>query len=130
MIAMSNAKRKRSLISPYPMRQTLDQAFAACAGKFGNEFVITYKRPDLLTDVNSEQPVVGVMIDDSGSMGSYRDAVINMFHGFFSALPQGSLIQFSKFGDVVDMMHIATDQKAALMQAMEKPRNQGRAPRS
>ncbi len=117
MIAMSNANGKGAYF-PASDETTLDQAFAACAGKFGNEFVITYKRPDLLTDVNSEQPVVGVMIDDSGSMGSYRDAVINMFHGFFSALPQGSLIQFSKFGDVVDMMHITTDQKAALMQAM------------
>jgi Mg-chelatase subunit ChlD len=117
MVAMSNANGKGAYF-PASDETTLDQAFAACAGKFGNEFVITYKRPDLLTDVNSEQPVVGVMIDDSGSMGSYRDAVMTMFHDFFTALPQGSLIQFSKFGDVVDMMHITTDQKAVLMQAM------------
>ena len=96
----------------------LDQAFAAVAGKFGNEFVITYKRPEILTDVNSEQPVVGVMIDDSGSMDNYRDSVMTMFHEFFSKLPEGSLIQFSKFGTSVDMMHITTDQKAVLMQAM------------
>jgi len=53
MIAMSNANGKGAYF-PASDETTLDQAFAACAGKFGNEFVITYKRPDLLTDVNSE----------------------------------------------------------------------------
>lgn len=89
----------------------LDRVFAAVAGKFGNEFVITYKRPESTADIKSEQPVVGVMIDDSGSMSDFRDAVMTMFHDFFSVLPDGSLIQFSKFGDGVDMMHMTTDQK-------------------
>lgn len=117
LMAISDANKKGAYF-PAADEAGLDQAFAAAAGKFGNEFVITYKRPQLLTDFKSEQPVVGVMIDDSGSMSSYRDAVIAMFHDFFSALPPGSLTQFSKFGTTVDMMHITTDQKAVLMQAM------------
>ncbi len=124
LIAMSMANDKGAYFSAND-EAGLDQAFAAVAGKFGNEFVITYKRPEAAVDIKSEQPVVGVMIDDSGSMGSYRDAVMTMFHDFFTALPDGSLIQFSKFGNSIDMMHMTTDQKAVLMQAMAETGNTG-----
>ncbi len=124
LIAMSMANDKGAYFSAND-EAGLDQAFAAVAGKFGNEFVITYKRPESTADIKSEQPVVGVMIDDSGSMGSYRDAVMTMFHDFFTALPDGSLIQFSKFGNSIDMMHMTTDQKAVLMQAMAEVGNTG-----
>ncbi len=124
LVAMSMANGKGAYFSAND-EAGLDQAFAAVAGKFGNEFVITYKRPESTADIKSEQPVVGVMIDDSGSMTKYRDAVMTMFHDFFMALPDGSLIQFSKFGDTIDMMHITTDQKAVLMQAMAETGNTG-----
>ena len=117
LIAISDANGKGTYFSAAD-ETMLDQAFAAVAGKFGNEFVISYKRPEQLIDVNSEQPVVGVMIDDSGSMDSFRDSTMTMFHDFFAALPEGSLTQFSKFGTNVDMMHITTDQKAVLLQSM------------
>lgn len=110
LVAMSTANGKGTYFSAND-EAGLDRVFAAVAGKFGNEFVITYKRPESTADIKSEQPVVGVMIDDSGSMSDFRDAVMTMFHDFFSALPDGSLIQFSKFGDGVDMMHMTTDQK-------------------
>lgn len=124
LIAMSMANGKGAYFSAND-EAGLDQAFAAVAGKFGNEFVITYKRPVSTADIKSEQPVVGVMVDDSGSMGIYRDALMTMFHDFFTALPEGSLIQFSKFGDNIDMMHMTTDQKAVLMQAMAEEGNTG-----
>lgn len=124
LIAMSMANGKGAYFSAND-EAGLDQAFAAVAGKFGNEFVITYKRPEATADIKSEQPVVGVMIDDSGSMDSYRDGVMTSFHEFFAALPEGSLIQFSKFGDSVDMMHMTTDQKAVLMQATSETGNTG-----
>ena len=124
LIAISMANGKGAYFSAND-EAGLDQAFAAVAGKFGNEFVITYKRPESTADIKSEQPVVGVMIDDSGSMSSYRDAVMTMFHDFFTALPNGSLIQFSKFGNIIDMMHMTTDQKPALMQAMAETGNTG-----
>ncbi|HQD30887.1 MAG TPA: VWA domain-containing protein [Clostridiales bacterium] len=124
LIAMSMANGKGAYFSAND-EAGLDQAFAAVAGKFGNEFVITYKRPEATADIKSEQPVVGVMIDDSGSMDSYRDGVMTSFHEFFAALPEGSLIQFSKFGDSVDMMHMTTDQKAVLMQAASEAGDTG-----
>lgn len=122
--AMSAASENGALYSAKDS-QSLDQVFASVAGKFGNQFVITYNRPTQSIDINGEKPVVNIMMDDSGSMSNYRDSLMNMFHHFLTALPKDSLIQFSKFGSNVDMMHMTTDETASLMQAMGEAGNTG-----
>lgn len=110
----------------------LDDAFAAVQSKFGNQFRVTYSRPVVAEDVNSEVPVVSIMMDVSGSMNllptdSKNDVDIRMerirsiFHDFVLNLPDNTLCQFAAFTDEeVRTRQIMTQNKASILKGLAK----------
>lgn len=121
----------------------LDSAFAAVAGKFGNQFTATYRRPTIPTDQSGNVPVVSMIIDRSGSMdmepepglnvGWRIDRVKAIFHDFIHKLPPGTLMQLGSFaapmgGDYPRLDQITTDQKANILQALGSLRAGGGTP--
>ncbi|MCQ2427241.1 MAG: VWA domain-containing protein [Clostridia bacterium] len=87
----------------------LEAAFSGVASKFGNQFIITYERPLVTVNLNSDVPVVSMMMDMSGSMDldpkdypgedvDFRiDKIKSVFHSFVSKLPDKTLTQYSSF---------------------------------
>ncbi len=96
----------------------LDSAFAAVAGKFGNQFTITYRRPTQTVDVASSVPAVSVMLDISGSMSPYLNNIRTLLHDFVLEMPQDTLMQFAAFSDGADYLHASSYERAALLQAV------------
>ncbi|MEA4831126.1 MAG: VWA domain-containing protein [Oscillospiraceae bacterium] len=114
-------------------KSALNSVFAAVAGKFGNQYTVTYTRPTIIEDESSTIPVVSLMLDRSGSMnidpaednnvGWRMDKIKAVFHDFILNLPQGTLMQVGSFaepegGEEPRYDQITTDQKAPVLQAV------------
>jgi len=96
----------------------LDSAFAAVAGKFGNQFTLTYNRPTVSVDVESSVPAASVMLDISGSMAPYLNNIRALLHDFVLEMPKDTLMQFAAFSDGADYLHASSYDRAALLQAV------------
>ena len=112
----------------------LNSAFAAVSSKFGNQFTVTYERPEVAVDKASDVPVISMMMDVSGSMNMLpeeedadvdirMDRVRGIFHNFVNKLPEGSLMQFASFtshmgGLDVNTRQLLTDSKADVFRAL------------
>lgn len=113
--------------------KALDSAFAAVSSKFGNQFTVTYERPEIAVDKASDVPVVSMMMDISGSMNMLPgeiegdvdirlDRVRGIFHDLVRKLPKDSLMQFGSFTAPWDFevytRQLLTDSKADVLRAI------------
>ncbi len=114
-------------------KEALAGAFATVAGKFGNQFTVTYQRPIIPKDQDGTVAVVSMLIDRSGSMdadpieeegvGWRIERIREMFHGFVLKLPDDTLMQLGSFaapmgGAEPRFDQLITDQKASILQAL------------
>lgn len=132
LIQMSEASKNGAYFMAADQTQ-LNSAFASVASKFGNSFVLTYERPTIVKDTNSDVPVVSIVMDISGSMDldpedypgedvDYRmEKMRAIFHKFVTGLPEQTLLQYSTFhtqymGPALnEMKQITTKDKASVL---------------
>ncbi len=133
LVAMSAASSNGGYFAAAD-QAALKGAFASVAGKFGNQFAVTYQRPVIPADTTSSVPVVSFMIDTSGSMdmepsesgdtGWRMDRMKAIFHDFILKIPSGTLMQLGSFatpeigGIPPGYQQITTDQKGPVLQAL------------
>jgi len=132
LIAMSGASKGGGYFAA-ANKEALAGAFATVAGKFGNQFTVTYQRPIISKDQGGTVPVVSMIVDRSGSMnvdpaeegdGGWRiERIREMFHGFVLKLPADTLMQLGSFAEPMGgkeprFDQLLTDQKATILQAL------------
>jgi VWFA-related protein len=118
----------------YPAKdpKALQGVFAAIGSKLGNNFVITYQRPE--ENRISDTPFISMVVDNSGSMNSepsegvdcnYRmEKTIALFHDFMAKLPAKAMLQFTTFQTppmstpLIIQQQITSDQKANILKAL------------
>jgi len=100
--------------------------FDAINSKLSNTFDLVYKRPKVLG--KSDFPVISIIIDTSGSMGSgyedtgeYGDRLIkvkNLLHEFIVRLPNDVSIQLSEFNDRTSIVQLNTLDRRHILKAL------------
>ncbi len=112
--------------------KALDKVFEAIGSKFGNSFVMKYKRP--VESALSDKPVVSFILDASGSMDTdpaeeegcdFRmDRTKVLFHDFIMKLPEQSLFQMISFqtgplgGNIIQQQQVTTDDRMRMLQGL------------
>lgn len=118
----------------YPAKdpKALQDVFAAISSKLGNNFVITYQRPE--ENRISDTPFISMVVDNSGSMNSdpsegsdcaFRmEKTVSLFHDFVAKLPAKVMLQFTTFqtppmsSPRIIQQQITSDQKANILKAL------------
>ncbi|MEN6313075.1 MAG: VWA domain-containing protein [Clostridiaceae bacterium] len=112
--------------------KALESVFEAIGSKFGNSFIMKYKRPT--ETALSDTPVVTFIMDASGSMdtdpaeddgcGFRIDKTKALFHDFVLKLPDQCLLQMMSFqtatlgGPILEQRQITTNEKVKILQAI------------
>lgn len=112
--------------------KALDNVFEAIGSKFGNSFVMKYKRPT--ESALSDKPVISLILDASGSMDTdpeedegcgYRmDRTKVLFHDFIMKLPEQSLFQMTSFqtgalgGSIIKQQQMTTSDKVRMLHGL------------
>jgi len=122
--------------------KALESVFEAIGSKFGNSFVMKYKRPT--EAALSDTPVVTFIMDASGSMdtdpaedegcGFRIDKTKALFHNFVLKLPDQCLLQMMSFqstalgGPILEQRQITTNEKVKILQAIGDMKASGGTP--
>lgn len=112
--------------------KALEGVFEAIGSKFGNSFIMKYKRPT--EAALSDTPVVTFIMDASGSMdtdpaedegcGFRIDKTKALFHDFVLKLPEQCLLQMLSFqsgalgNPMLEQRQITTNEKVKILQAI------------
>lgn len=112
--------------------KALDKVFEAIGSKFGNSFVMKYKRPT--ESALSDKPVISLILDASESMdtdpaeeegcGFRMDKTKALFHDFIMNLPEQSLFQITSFqtgvlgGNIIKQQQVTTDDKVKMLNGL------------
>ncbi len=107
-------------------QNALTSIFDAINSKLSNTYDLVYKRPKVLG--KSDFPVISIIIDTSGSMGSgyedtgeYGDRLIkvkNLLHEFILRLPEDVSIQLSEFNDRTSIVQLNTLDRRHILKAL------------
>lgn len=145
LIQMSEASKNGAYFMAADQSQ-LSSAFASVASKFGNSFVLTYDRPTIVVDTDSDIPVVSIVMDISGSMDmppeddpeqdiDYRmEKMRVIFHNFVKDLPEQTLLQYSTFHTYImgpnlnEIKQITTKEKSSVLYAIANQKAYGGTP--
>ncbi len=122
--------------------KALDKVFEAIGSKFGNSFLMKYKRPT--ESALSDKPVITLVLDASGSMdtdpeedegcGFRMDKTKVLFHDFIMKLPEQSLFQMISFqtgpigGEIIAQQQVTTDDKMKMLQGLGALKADGGTP--
>ncbi len=128
----------------YPAKDpaALAGVFAAISSKLGNNFVLTYNRPEERNV--SETPFISMVADNSGSMNTdptegkdcnYRmEKTIGLFHDFVAGVPDKAMMQFTTFQTppmspvLIVQQQITTDNKATILKSLGEMHANGGTP--
>ncbi len=96
----------------------LKSVFESIKNNLGHQWRITYKRPKETLD--SDVPIIAMMIDNSGSMEKKMEKTREILAGFIESLPEDYLVQLFIFSDDVEVKQVLTNDKLALLQGISE----------
>ncbi len=94
----------------------LEKVFASIQQNLGNQWRAYYQRPSQIPFSN--EPVLSIVVDNSGSMENRLEKVRNILADFVAKLPPQFLIQLVIFSDDVTVKQVFTRDKLSIYRAL------------